>query len=94
MSALDRSRPFGSVNNDREGRFFEQDGVFFGADGALWHPAAPDAAAVAGAPAPRLAKGKAAPAEISAVDAQIDAQLGMAPAASGGQGETKPGAAT
>lgn len=35
-ATLDRSRPFGSIANDPEGRFFEQDGAYFGADGSAW----------------------------------------------------------
>lgn len=33
---LDRSRDFGSIQGDSQGRVYEQDGVFFSADGTEW----------------------------------------------------------
>jgi hypothetical protein len=79
---LDRSRPFGTVTGDAEGRAYEQDHHFYRADGSVWSaptdlqpgevefPAKPTpkkkAAAAASEPAP------------AAVDAQLDAQMGAA----------------
>jgi hypothetical protein len=59
MADLDRNKAYGQVVNDTEGRFYEQDGAFFTADGKPW--VAQDAA-----PAPKAKKGAAN---------QLDAQL-------------------
>jgi hypothetical protein len=36
MAALDRNKPYALVYGDGEGRHFQQDGVYFGADGSPW----------------------------------------------------------
>lgn len=35
--ALDRTKDFGTVIGDSEGRCYEQDGQFFGSDGEPWN---------------------------------------------------------
>lgn len=67
--ALDRSKPFGSIFNDDQGRFYEQDGEFFVADGSQWQPK--------GAEKTRPASKRAEPTEAApaAVVTQLDAQL-------------------
>lgn len=59
MADLDRSKAYSQVINDSEGRFFEQGGDYFTADGKPW--VAQDAA-----PAPKAKKAAAT---------QLDAQL-------------------
>lgn len=65
MKRLDRTRPFGTVCGDTEGRRFEQDGIFFDAAG---HAMGTPKATKASQPAP-------APSVDPAVDAQLEAQL-------------------
>lgn len=80
MAQLDRSRPFGTIFNDDEGRFFEQDGKFFGVRGEPWVPPAGEEEVAAPAPVkahkPKAHKAAAPVPAPSAVDAQLDAQLG------------------
>lgn len=87
MKVLDRTRPFGTISGDSEGRFYEQDNAYFGADGQPWL----DRGVVAGvaveadadaeaAPKParkgsKATRGESAP---EAVDAELNAQLGAA----------------
>lgn len=82
---LNRARPFGTISGDEYGRMYEQDHMFFMADGSKWiePDPVPVAAALpadeAPAPAkPAAKKGKPAAAEPLAQDAQLDAQLGSA----------------
>lgn len=77
MASLDRSRPFGTVIGDDQGRLYEQDGHFFSADGKLWKPPAEQAAAPAPAAASAPSKPRAKPAAAAAAaDDQLAAQLG------------------
>lgn len=78
--SLDRSRPFGTVSGDSEGRIYAQGEHFFHADGTLWSPPA-SAEAAPEAPAKVATKKKGAPAAdpaTAAVDDQLDAQMGAA----------------
>jgi hypothetical protein len=59
MAGLDRNQPYSQVVNDSEGRFYEQGGAFFTAEGKPW----------ADSTAPAASKKKPAPAS------QLDAQL-------------------
>lgn len=74
---LDRSKSYGTIMGDTEGRAFEQDGKFFCANGSAWQPQPDDD------PLPAKLKTKK-PAAVSdmpadpAVDAQLAAQLGDA----------------
>jgi hypothetical protein len=70
---LDRSRDFGTIVGDDQGRRFEQDGVFFLGDGSEWT----DPAGVKkDKPAPAKAKAAPVAAPVSpAVDDQLTAQL-------------------
>lgn len=80
MGALDRSRTFGTVCGDLEGRVYEQDGCFYRGDGTLWVSAAPEAdveedAAPTPVPKPASRRGKATHPDVT-TDTQLDAQLG------------------
>jgi len=76
MATLDRSRPFGSIINDRQGCVFEQDGNFFNGDGSAWiDPAAPAKALIAAKSAKPTTKAPAA-AGSTVTDNQLSAQLG------------------
>lgn len=75
---LNRKQPYGTISGDPLGRMYEQDHLFFMADGSAWvepEPSALDEAPVAKPVAAK--KGKAA-AEPLAQDAQLDAQMGAA----------------
>jgi hypothetical protein len=78
-ATFDRSRPYGSVFGDLEGRMYEQDGQFFRGDGSLWTPPATadavDAPAAKATPKASAKKAAADPAPAT-VDAQLDAQMG------------------
>lgn len=86
---LDKSKPFGTITGDTEGRVFEQDGRFFYADGKPWRDpkkkeTAEEKAAREAAEkeeADRLAAEEAAAAAAASgsnVDAQLSAQLSTA----------------
>lgn len=68
---LDRSRDFGTIQGDDQGRMFEQDGVFFCGDGSAW------AEPVAAAEPKKTGKGKAtaAPAADSVDDGAVAGEL-------------------
>lgn len=73
MAKLDRKREFGTITGDDQGRLYEQDHLFFAADGSEWEdPAKADAKAELGdKPA---SKARAAKADAKADD-QLSAQL-------------------
>jgi hypothetical protein len=78
MAKLDTTRNYATIFNDDQGRAFQQDGKFFGANGAEWiDPAAAAPAAPVAAPA-KPPKGKAHKVEPAPVDDQLAAQLGGA----------------
>ena len=66
MATLDKSRDYGEIFNDQEGRRYLQDGVFFDAAGKPVGKS-PDA--------PKAPSKKAPAAEAPAANAQLDAQL-------------------
>lgn len=74
---LDRSRDFGTIQGDDQGRMFEQDGAFFTGDGSAW------AEPAAAAESKKAGKGKAAAPVADSVDDgavaavldQVDAQM-------------------
>lgn len=39
--ALDKSKPYGTIYGDQEGRAFEQDGKYFESSGKPWAPEKP-----------------------------------------------------
>ena len=70
MAKLDRTREFGTITGDTEGRFFEQDHLYFTSDGSEW--VNPDEPQPEHDPAttPKAKPGKAAK-----VEAKTDDQL-------------------
>lgn len=69
MNTLDKTKPFGIIMGDTEGRAFEQDHRFFGAD---------EKEIVTDAPADKPKAKKVVTDAPAAVDAQLAAQLGDA----------------
>ncbi len=56
--ALDRKKPYGTVHGDPLGRLFEQDGVFYDANGEEWKAPEPTPVAETPAIAEEVAKKK------------------------------------
>lgn len=81
-ATLNRKLPFGSISGDPLGRMYEQDHLYFMADGSAW-VAPPEPAEIVAEAAvvpvkPAAKKGKAVPHEPLAQDAQLNAQMGAA----------------
>lgn len=72
---LDRSRDYGTIQGDDQGRMFEQDGAYFTGDGSEWSaPSEPKKAGkgkAAAAPAADTVDDGAVAAELDQVDAQL-----------------------
>lgn len=71
---LDRSRDFGIIQGDSEGRMFEQDGVYFLGDGSEWSAPAESKKAGKGkaaAPAPEPVDDGATAAVMNQLAAQL-----------------------
>lgn len=73
---LDKTKPYGIIGGDNDGRAFEQDGVFYTGSGEVWQPPAAEGEAPA-APVKTGKPRKAADAP-NAVDSELAAQMGQA----------------
>lgn len=74
---LDRTQPFGTIGGDTEGRVYEQNHKFYGADEHVIGSSEPAEADDVTKPASKKAAKSVKKAK-TAEDAQLDAQLGAA----------------
>lgn len=77
MKTLDKTQPYGQIVGDDQGRFFEQDGLYFHGDGSEWIDPAADAVVKAKVERAKTAAVKAVKAvpAVKAVDQQLADQL-------------------
>ena len=90
MKKLDKSKPYGTISGDTEGRIYEQDNTFFHGDGTEWTPPAKAEAKPAAKPLTDDEKPKA---ETKPVPASAGREPNGKPKAKAPKAPTKPVAA-